>query len=215
MPNLIPHPAIPGQFRVVVKKDVTARVFRIGDGYWNWVSPEFDVHGGFDSPQEAANAAVRAHKRKSPKRPVDPVAAKMQRDAVRRFGITNDPLEAGYVLSDGRLLDMSGKREGGDRGMRAHDHREVGDGSTDSMWEFMKRCGAIRVHVEDDYLGADLDTRGGFVKPSKKQIDVLTRIAATRSRPPRLVFDGGPLGSVFDIENASAFRRELERALQS
>jgi hypothetical protein len=88
-------------------------------------------------------------------------------DAARRhFGVTRDPAEAGYVLPDGTLLDMSGRHEAtgyqrqGDvsvpergrpdylAGQRNVDHREIGDfvagGGTDAMIEFMRRGRAAR-----------------------------------------------------------------------
>src|SRR3990167_10713980 len=41
------------------------------------------------------------------------------------FGITTNPKEAGYILPDGKMLDFSGKREGGTPGTRVVDHREI------------------------------------------------------------------------------------------
>lgn len=79
--------------------------------------------------------------------------AALWREAERVFGTTDDPLEAGYLGPDGTLLDFSGKREGGTPGMRAYDHRQLGEisdefgitGDTDGMLEFMRRTGAVRV----------------------------------------------------------------------
>lgn len=76
-------------------------------------------------------------------------------DARKRFGVTPDPTEAGYLLADGEMLDMSGKEEGGTPGLRAYDHRQVGDagdypGGDDGMLQFMYHARAIRMHVGDD-----------------------------------------------------------------
>ena len=41
------------------------------------------------------------------------------------FGTTTNLNEAGYILNDGSLLDLSGKNMGGEAGRRSLDHREV------------------------------------------------------------------------------------------
>lgn len=53
--------------------------------------------------------------------------------AVKELGTTNNPIEAGYILRDGRMLDLSGKRQGGPGGVRYLDHREVA-GIIPSRW---------------------------------------------------------------------------------
>lgn len=42
-----------------------------------------------------------------------------------KLGTTSSPNEAGYIMRDGRMLDLSGKRDGGPAGVRYMDHREV------------------------------------------------------------------------------------------
>jgi hypothetical protein len=68
--------------------------------------------------------------------------------AITTFGLTDSFNEAGYILPDGRMLDFSGKREGGTPGNRAYDHRDIGRvlgiGGSEALWEFMSRTGAIR-----------------------------------------------------------------------
>ena len=49
------------------------------------------------------------------------VSDKMVEAVVDHFGITEDFAEAGYILPDGRLLDLSGKNQGGSGGYRALD----------------------------------------------------------------------------------------------
>lgn len=70
--------------------------------------------------------------------------------AKKEFGTTEDWREAGYILPDGTLLDLSGKNQGGSPGVRSRDHREVGTftfrGGTAGMREFMQH-GAIRVGI--------------------------------------------------------------------
>jgi hypothetical protein len=66
-------------------------------------------------------------------------AKKLQNTAKKIFGTTDDATEAGYILDDGSMLDFSGKAEGGTRGMRAYDHRQinqVGDSGVGGLDEF-------------------------------------------------------------------------------
>lgn len=71
--------------------------------------------------------------------------------AKQHHGLTDNIHEAGYILPDGKLLDFSGKRQGGSAGQRAEDHRQIqfpnrpGEGY-DAMRKFME-AGAVRVSV--------------------------------------------------------------------
>lgn len=75
--------------------------------------------------------------------------------AKKEFGVTTNWKEAGYILPDGTLLDLLGKNQGGEPGVRARDHREVGSvvgrGGTAGMREFMQD-GAIRCGPESGSL---------------------------------------------------------------
>ena len=53
-------------------------------------------------------------------------AQSMEQKAIEYFGTTTDYREAGYVLADGTMLDLSGKNQGGPAGQRVLDHRELG-----------------------------------------------------------------------------------------
>lgn len=68
--------------------------------------------------------------------------------AVKYFGITNNPREGGYIIPDGRMLDFSGKKEGGSPNRRDMDHRDIqqvlDSSGTDAMIEFMN-LGNIRM----------------------------------------------------------------------
>lgn len=74
---------------------------------------------------------------------------------VQTFGLTNDLHEAGYILPDGSLLDMSAKNRGGRPGARALDHREIGmatgEGGTVGMVDFILK-GPIRLMPETGHL---------------------------------------------------------------
>ena len=92
------------------------------------------------------------------------------------FGTTYKISEAGYLLTDGRLLDFSGKNQGASGGYRSVDHRDItdafdgdyGDGSySGGMVQFMQE-GNIRLIPESG--GINL-----AVKPNKEQLSTLDR----------------------------------------
>jgi hypothetical protein len=99
--------------------------------------------------------------------------------AVKEFGTTDNPLEAGYILPDGSMLDFSEKREGGPPGRRSADHRAVARvfrkavGGSDAMLEFMRQ-GAIRMQSYDGELYLDI---AEGMKPSHEQLATIRRIA--------------------------------------
>lgn len=79
-------------------------------------------------------------------------AGDVLRKAVKELGTTGDWRRAGYIMPDGRLLDLGG---GGDP-TRGHDHRIVGnyvpekdESATELMWRFMER-GPIRIGLTRD-----------------------------------------------------------------
>ncbi|MHA2068499.1 MAG: hypothetical protein ACXABY_29405, partial [Candidatus Thorarchaeota archaeon] len=76
------------------------------------------------------------------------ITPQIEQKAIAEFGETTNPKEAGYILPSGKLLDFSGKREGGQPGVRSYDHRDIGrvteEGGTDAMIAFM-RGGALRI----------------------------------------------------------------------
>lgn len=78
------------------------------------------------------------------------------------FGLTEDWNEAGYILDDGEMLDFSGKNQGGSAGMRARDHREIGQAFagdkpsyTEGMVWFMDNARAIRMSLNSGDLMVD------------------------------------------------------------
>ena len=96
--------------------------------------------------------------------------------AEKYFGTTYKIAEAGYLLTDGKLLDFSGRHEGAPVGYRSVDHRDIsdafdgdyGDDSyTGGMIQFMQ-AGNIRLSPESG--GINLS-----VKPNKQQLDTLDR----------------------------------------
>ena len=89
------------------------------------------------------------------------------KDAKKHFGTTNNLLEAGYILNDGSLLDLSGKKFGGEANTRSIDHREINEINVD-MDEFIND-GNIRYMPESDtilFVGT----------PNPKQISQINKI---------------------------------------
>lgn len=107
--------------------------------------------GKFTQPdwQEAYDAAVGANEKakatrqaKSDERAQYP---NVNWQRLQELGYTNDLREAGYIAPDGKLIDLSGKREGGQPGTRSYDHREAG--GTGGMQE-AKAAGYVRYFPE-------------------------------------------------------------------
>lgn len=103
-------------------------------------------------------------------------AAEDVKTAEKYFGTTYKIAEAGYLLTDGKLLDFSGRHDGAPGGYRSVDHREItdafdgeyGDDSySGGMIQFMQ-AGNIRLSPESG--GINLS-----VKPNKQQLPTLDR----------------------------------------
>lgn len=108
----------------------------------------------------------------------DAIKPSVEEKAIKYFGLTNNPVDAGYLLQDGRMLDFSGVRQGAwPGGGRALDHREISEfvddldpegksyGSTMSwcMYAFMER-GNIRMSSTGIHF---------FVRPTPEQEEVI------------------------------------------
>lgn len=98
-----------------------------------------------------------------------------RKDADEYFGHTYKWSETGYILTNGKKLDFSGRHEGGPGGYRTVDHRDIRDalgddyGGSDysgSMVQFMSE-GNIRISPESG--GINLS-----VMPTKNQLDSLS-----------------------------------------
>jgi hypothetical protein len=130
--------------------------------------------------------------------------SKLQQTAKKIFGTTDDATEAGYILEDGSMLDFSGKAEGGTRGMRAYDHRQinqVGDSGVGGLDEF------------DDVGMFEFITHGGIrwtpemnaieigSKPSEGQINSLKKVYQDmRNRHNKFQTKYAQGGSTFTVE---------------
>jgi len=147
---------------------------------------------------------------------------KAEKEAIKEFGLTRDFREAGYILENGKLLDFSGKNDGGPSGTRAQDHREIcrsidtGDkGATgnECMETFLRR-GNIRFSLTSQQpdLNVDLNT---FQTPTKKQVTTL-RNALGVCRNLNRIQGKGPICDliydVFDDRGNSCKTGIIERA---
>ena len=127
----------------------------------------------------ASNVSVPANgrnvKRYSLKEYTDEEKKQHRKDADEYFGHTYKWSETGYILTNGKKLDFSGRHEGGPGGYRTVDHRDIRDalgddyGGSDysgSMVQFMSE-GNIRISPESG--GINLS-----VMPTKNQLDSLS-----------------------------------------
>ena len=122
-------------------------------------------------PQNGENVK----KRYSLKEYTDEEKKQHRKDADEYFGHTYKWPETGYILTNGKKLDFSGRHEGGPGGYRTVDHRDIRDalgddyGGSDysgSMVQFMSE-GNIRISPESG--GINLS-----VMPTKNQLDSLS-----------------------------------------
>lgn len=122
-------------------------------------------------PQNGENVK----KRFSLKEYTDEEKKQHRKDADEYFGHTYKWSETGYILTNGKKLDFSGRHEGGPGGYRTVDHRDIRDalgddyGGSDysgSMVQFMSE-GNIRISPESG--GINLS-----VMPTKNQLDSLS-----------------------------------------
>jgi len=108
----------------------------------------------------------------------------LTRKAIKAFGETYSPSEAGYILPDGTLLDFSGRNQGNTEGGRVRDHREVegldaltrkasevGNRSV-AMTNFMRRTGAARI---DEY-SSFIDIFKTPATPSREQVAYMSEL---------------------------------------
>lgn len=119
--------------------------------------------------------AENVKKRFSLKEYTDEEKKQHRKDADEYFGHTYKWSETGYILTNGKKLDFSGRHEGGPGGYRTVDHRDIRDalgddyGGSDysgSMVQFMSE-GNIRISPESG--GINLS-----VMPTKNQLDSLS-----------------------------------------
>lgn len=112
--------------------------------------------------------------------------AKLTAQAKKEFGETFECREAGYILEDGSMLDLSGKTEGGTAHTRNYDHREIsraidhaekGIGGTEAMIFFEKQANALRFGTYGTYQrGHDIIVQiNTYQNPTPKQWNRIKR----------------------------------------
>lgn len=108
---------------------------------------------------------LREKKKKEKKEIRDIENKKLINNAINHFGTTRDIYEAGYILNDGQMLDFSGKKQGGESGVRYMDHREVegipgfkpkkeDQSSSEDMIQFMNEAKAIRIDADNGLVNS-------------------------------------------------------------
>jgi hypothetical protein len=144
--------------------------------------------GGYPDIEDAARNwgknSVSANA--DPKAALVVAAGLLEEKSKKQFGVTRDPKEAGYILSDGSMLDLSGRHYASDfsrdqtsnmnvvkrgqrdwlAGQRSVDHREleniIDSGGTEGMSAFMTEGRALRFQSG---IGFDV-----MAMPTDKQI---------------------------------------------
>ncbi|HRF69887.1 MAG TPA: hypothetical protein PKV66_00490, partial [Candidatus Pelethenecus sp.] len=100
----------------------------------------------------------------------------VENDVLSYYGTTRNWRETGYILQDGKRLDLSGRKEGASGGYRTVDHRDIFNMYEDidggeALVEFMAR-GNIRVNPE--YPGINLQ-----VEPTAEQYKQIGNLVET------------------------------------
>ena len=132
-----------------------------------------DQIGGQDAP---ARRGVSENSIRSSSENVNEKFSREVKNAEEYFGTTYKVKEAGYICTDGKMLDFSGRHEGAPGGYRTVDHRDItdalgedygGEDYSGGMIKFMSE-GNIRVSPESG--GINLS-----VAPNKAQRSTLDR----------------------------------------
>lgn len=138
-------------------------------------SPGADRNTASVSENSVPQNGENVKKRYSLKEYTDEEKKQHRKDADEYFGHTYKWSETGYILTNGKKLDFSGRHEGGPGGYRTVDHRDIrdalgddygGDDYSGSMVQFMSE-GNIRISPESG--GINLS-----VMPTKNQLDSLS-----------------------------------------
>ena len=121
--------------------------------------------------------------------------------AEQHFGTTYKISEAGYLLTDGRLLDFSGKHEGGPGGYRTVDHRDITDALGDDYGDDTYSGGMIRFMGEGNIrLSPESGGINLSVKPNKAQLSTLDRYISNFRGEVILDIDDGNGNTVISVE---------------
>lgn len=117
------------------------------------------------------------------------------------FGTTYKIKEAGYITTDGKLLDFSGRHEGASGGYRTVDHREISDalseeyGGEDYGGAMVRFVGEGNIRVSPEIGGINLS-----VLPNKAQRSTLDRYISNFRGEVVLDIDDTNGGTVVSVE---------------
>lgn len=119
-------------------------------------------------------------------------------DLIETWGVTTDPNKSGFILPDGRMLDLSE----GHPTQRMADHRAVTpveyeqehDSRTEALWAFMTDTGVIRMDtiMGEGWVGITLDLRS---KLTRQQLGTVVRLLRLRPAWVRISTAADPNGS--------------------
>lgn len=139
-----------------------------------------DQIGGQDAPARrgASKGSIRDSGENVKKYSLEPTeeAKTNVKRAEEYFGTTYKIKEAGYITTDGKMLDFSGRHEGANGGYRTVDHREIGDalgeeyGGEDYSGAMVRFIGEGNIRISPEMGGINLS-----VLPNKAQRGTLDR----------------------------------------
>jgi hypothetical protein len=119
-------------------------------------------------------------------------------NAVQLLGITDDLNEAGYITPEGKLVDLSGKKEGLPAGKRSLGHSMVAyEDATRLGEDEFKSLGNIRMDFSDHTL--DMKT-----EPTEKQYRLIAKIAKDIDGELWVDMDNG-LGELIEFPGEEGF----------
>ena len=113
---------------------------------------------------------------------------KTRERAVEEFGTTTRFSEAGYLLPDGQMLDFSGKNDGGPKGARTIDHREIdaentggisyGEGNAGSDRNGQRTYGVAAAKPSESIYGGAGETQAGREARRRAAADIAAAVEA-------------------------------------
>lgn len=137
---------------------------------------------------------------------------------VRYFKTTKDPREAGYVMPDGRMLDLSGKRQGSrESGVRHLDHREANialadiDYQDDNGMLAAQNAGIARVDFNYGLVNftkpLDIKQKSAIIRGMQQTTPAAIIVQVDDAQTHQTVYDAN-----MDGNDMQAFQRTLNEA---
>ncbi len=152
-------------------------VYNIGDMRERSFPTAQEVHHGSSAKSGAlGREASSENSIRSSEENVNEKFSREVKDAEEYFGTTYKIKEAGYICTDGKMLDFSGRHEGAQGGYRTVDHRDITDalgedyGDGDYSGGMVKFMSEGNIRVSPEIGGINLS-----VAPNKSQRSTLDR----------------------------------------